>query len=132
VADHQPERQQKLDEVRDVIKNELIATEGAKLAEKQGQALLAQLKSGKGADSQKWGELQTVSRRNPGAMIPAMCVQSLRLRPVRFLLLRAASMIMATMPFTRLPMLLLVLRSRRRAYAIGWCDGADGSAQSVG
>ncbi|WP_199103359.1 SurA N-terminal domain-containing protein [Aquitalea sp. ASV11] len=69
VADHQPERQQKLDEVRDVIKNELIATEGAKLAEKQGQALLAQLKAGKGVDGQKWGELQTVSRRNPGNMI---------------------------------------------------------------
>ncbi|WP_287877989.1 SurA N-terminal domain-containing protein [Aquitalea sp.] len=68
VADHQPERQQKLDEVRDVIKSELIATEGAKLAEKQGQALLAQLKSGKGMDGQKWGELLTVSRRNPGAM----------------------------------------------------------------
>ena len=69
VADHQPERQQKLDEVRDVIKNELIATEGAKLAEKQGQVLLAQLKAGKGVDGQKWGELQTVSRRNPGNMI---------------------------------------------------------------
>ncbi|WP_159878008.1 SurA N-terminal domain-containing protein [Aquitalea denitrificans] len=69
VADHQPERQQKLDEVRDVIKSELIATEGAKLAEKQGQALLAQLKSGKGMDGQKWGELLTVSRRNPGSMV---------------------------------------------------------------
>jgi len=68
VADHQPEHQLKLDEVRDAIKAELIASEGAKLVEKQGQALLAQLKAGKGIDSQKWGEAITVSRRNPGTM----------------------------------------------------------------
>ena len=37
VADHQPERQQKLDEVRDAIKAELVAKEGAKLAEKRGR-----------------------------------------------------------------------------------------------
>ncbi|MBA4709521.1 SurA N-terminal domain-containing protein [Aquitalea aquatica] len=68
VADHQPARQQALAEVREQIKAELIATEGAKLAEKQGQALLAQLKAGKAVEAPKWGELQPVSRRNPGAM----------------------------------------------------------------
>ncbi|QEL55247.1 SurA N-terminal domain-containing protein [Chromobacterium paludis] len=66
VADHQPERQQAIAEVRDQIKAELIAREGAKLADKKGQALLAELKAGKGVDAQQWGAALTVSRRAPG------------------------------------------------------------------
>ncbi|KMN32208.1 peptidylprolyl isomerase [Chromobacterium sp. LK1] len=67
VADHQPERQQKLDEVRDAIKAELVAKEGAKLAEKKGQALLAELKAGKG-EGKAWGEAKTVLRRDPAGL----------------------------------------------------------------
>ncbi|MDF0606441.1 SurA N-terminal domain-containing protein [Neisseriaceae bacterium TC5R-5] len=68
VAEHQPERQQALAEVREQIKAELIAKEGAKLAEKKGQALLASLKAGKEAESQPWGETQILSRRAPTSM----------------------------------------------------------------
>ncbi|AXT46466.1 SurA N-terminal domain-containing protein [Chromobacterium rhizoryzae] len=67
VAEHQPERQQSMDEVRDVIKAELVAKEGAKLAEKKGQALLAELKAGKG-DGKAWGESKTLLRRDPAGL----------------------------------------------------------------
>ncbi|MBN3004255.1 SurA N-terminal domain-containing protein [Chromobacterium alkanivorans] len=67
VAEHQPERQQTLDEVRDVIKTELVAKEGAKLAEKKGQALLAELKAGKG-EGKAWSEAKTLLRRDPAGL----------------------------------------------------------------
>ena len=44
VAEHEPERQQTLGEVRHLIKEDLVLKEAEKLAEKKGQALLAQLK----------------------------------------------------------------------------------------
>ncbi|MBM2883809.1 SurA N-terminal domain-containing protein [Chromobacterium phragmitis] len=65
VAEHQPERQLPISEVRDQIKGELIARDGAKLADKKGQALLAELKAGKNIDAQQWTPAQTVSRRAP-------------------------------------------------------------------
>ncbi|POZ60438.1 SurA N-terminal domain-containing protein [Chromobacterium alticapitis] len=63
IAEHQPERQLPVAEVSEQIKTELIAREGAKLADKKGQALLAELKAGKSADAQQWGAAQAVSRR---------------------------------------------------------------------
>ncbi|AUH50960.1 peptidylprolyl isomerase [Chromobacterium sp. ATCC 53434] len=75
VAEHQPEHQQAIAEVRDQIKSELIAREGAKLAEKKGQALLAELKAGKGVDAQKWSASATVSRRAAAGM-PAADVRA--------------------------------------------------------
>ncbi|WP_230370982.1 peptidyl-prolyl cis-trans isomerase [Paludibacterium denitrificans] len=71
VAAHQPERLQKLDEVRNVIRTELLAREGAKLAEKKGQALLAALKAGSAPAEQKWGETKVVSRRQLQGLPPA-------------------------------------------------------------
>ncbi|EEG08834.1 PpiC-type peptidyl-prolyl cis-trans isomerase [Pseudogulbenkiania ferrooxidans 2002] len=68
VAEHQPERQQTLAEVQNVIKAELVRREGAKLAEKRGDALLTELKAGKNIDSQPWEPAQTVSRRSFGAL----------------------------------------------------------------
>jgi peptidyl-prolyl cis-trans isomerase D len=64
VTDHQPAHQPKLDEVRDVIKAELISAEGAKLAAARGQALLAALKSGKGSEASNWSPAHPVSRQN--------------------------------------------------------------------
>ncbi|WP_293766157.1 SurA N-terminal domain-containing protein [uncultured Aquitalea sp.] len=71
VADYQPERQLKLDEVKDVIKAQLVATEGTKLAEKQGQAMLAELKAGKQVAALKWGESSVASRRDAKGMSAA-------------------------------------------------------------
>ncbi|WP_047236792.1 SurA N-terminal domain-containing protein [Chromobacterium subtsugae] len=68
VAEHQPERQRPVADVREDIKRELVEREGAKLADKKGQALLAELKAGKGVDAQKWGAEQTVSRRASGGL----------------------------------------------------------------
>lgn len=66
VAEHQPERQQALAEVKDAIKAELVLREGARLAEKRGEALLAELKAGKNVDSQPWEAAKMVSRRALG------------------------------------------------------------------
>ena len=71
VAEHQPERQRPVADVREDIKRELVEREGAKLADKKGQALLADLKAGKGVDAQKWGAEQTVSRRAPASLAAA-------------------------------------------------------------
>ncbi|SMF43873.1 SurA N-terminal domain-containing protein [Pseudogulbenkiania subflava] len=68
VAEHQPERQQTLAEVQEVIKAELVRREGAKLAEKRGDALLAELKAGKNVDSHPWEPARMVSRRSFGAL----------------------------------------------------------------
>ncbi|TDR79771.1 peptidyl-prolyl cis-trans isomerase [Paludibacterium purpuratum] len=62
VTDHQPAHQLKLDEVRDAIKMQLIATDGAKLATAKGQALLADLKAGKPAAGQ-WTQPRELSRQ---------------------------------------------------------------------
>ncbi|OWY40414.1 peptidylprolyl isomerase [Xenophilus sp. AP218F] len=64
IAEHQPSRQQPLTEVSEQIKSELVARDGAKLAEKKGQSLLLELKAGKGLEAQSWGAAKTVSRRN--------------------------------------------------------------------
>jgi peptidyl-prolyl cis-trans isomerase D len=63
VTDHQAAHQPRLEEVRETIKAELIASEGAKLAAARGQALLAALKSGKGADAAGWSAPHPVSRQ---------------------------------------------------------------------
>lgn len=75
IAEHQPERQQPLADVSDAIRKELVEREGAKLADKKGQALLAELKAGKGVDAQKWGQSATVSRRAAAGM-PAADVRA--------------------------------------------------------
>ncbi|WP_215776188.1 SurA N-terminal domain-containing protein [Paludibacterium sp. B53371] len=62
VTDHQPAHQLKLDEVRDAIKMQLIATEGAKLATAKGQADLADLKAGKPVTAQ-WTPTHDLSRQ---------------------------------------------------------------------
>ncbi|UTH73211.1 SurA N-terminal domain-containing protein [Chromobacterium sp. IIBBL 290-4] len=65
VAEHQPEHQQAIAEVSAQIKSELIARDGAKLADKKGQAVLADLKAGKSVEGLQWGPNLTVSRRAP-------------------------------------------------------------------
>ncbi|SCK24130.1 SurA N-terminal domain-containing protein [Vogesella sp. LIG4] len=66
VAEHQPARQKPLDEVREQVKAELLAREGGKLAAQRGEALLAELKAGKGVDAQAWQPMQSLSRRTAG------------------------------------------------------------------
>lgn len=84
VAEHQPARQQKLDEVRDLIRAELVQREGAKLADKRGQALLAELKAGKGVEAQAWGAEQALSRRAPSGL-PVDDVRAVFAAPVKTL-----------------------------------------------
>lgn len=70
VADHQPARQLKLEEVKDAIKATLINTEGAKLAAAAGAAQLAQIKAGKSSGS-GWSQPHAVSHQNPAGLPPA-------------------------------------------------------------
>ncbi|OHX10696.1 peptidylprolyl isomerase [Chromobacterium sphagni] len=70
VAEHQPERQQAIADVREQIQGELVEREGAKLADRKGQALLADLKAGKNVDAPKWGAALTVSRRAAASLPP--------------------------------------------------------------
>jgi peptidyl-prolyl cis-trans isomerase D len=63
VAEHQPERQLTLDEVKPQLRSELVAREGAKLVEKRGQAALAELQKG-GTPALSWSSAHQVSRNN--------------------------------------------------------------------
>lgn len=65
VAEHQPARQKPLAEVLEQVKAEVLAREGGKLAAQRGEALLAELKAGKGVDAQSWSSVQSLSRRDP-------------------------------------------------------------------
>ncbi|MBV8648202.1 peptidylprolyl isomerase [Paludibacterium sp.] len=75
VTDHQPAHQLKLDEVRDAIKMQLIATDGAKLAVAKGQAMLADLKAGKPAATQ-WTQPRDLSRQQ-GLGLPVADLQAI-------------------------------------------------------
>lgn len=68
VADHQPSRELKLDEVKDAIKSELVAVNGARLAAERGQSLLADLKAGKGADAAAWSQAHAISRQGASGL----------------------------------------------------------------
>ncbi|MEQ6290476.1 SurA N-terminal domain-containing protein [Vogesella sp. GCM10023246] len=70
MAEHQPARQKPLAEVLEQVKAELLAREGGKLAAQRGQALLAELKAGKGVEAQAWSASQPLSRRTPGQVPP--------------------------------------------------------------
>ncbi|AXK40236.1 SurA N-terminal domain-containing protein [Crenobacter cavernae] len=67
-VEHRPERAQAIDEVKDVIRAELVAREGAKLAEARGKAMLADLKAGKPVAGLSWADAGEVSRRAPGSL----------------------------------------------------------------
>jgi peptidyl-prolyl cis-trans isomerase D len=69
VLEHQPQGQKKFEEVRAGIEQNLRAAEAAKLARKEGEAKLAELRKGGGAGIQ-WGAPKAVSRRSPQA-VPA-------------------------------------------------------------
>lgn len=70
VADQRPEREQSFDEVKDQIRNELIAQEGAKLAESRGKQWLQQLQAGKPVAEAHWEELGDVARRGQTPLSP--------------------------------------------------------------
>jgi peptidyl-prolyl cis-trans isomerase D len=64
VLEHQPETQRKLEEVRADIERKLRAEEASVLAQKAGNAKLAELRQGKDADV-SWGPSKSVTRRSP-------------------------------------------------------------------
>jgi peptidyl-prolyl cis-trans isomerase D len=64
VIEHQPEAQQKFEDVRAAIEENLRRAEAAKLAQQEGEARLAALRKGEGAGV-KWERAKTVSRRSP-------------------------------------------------------------------
>ncbi|GGY13607.1 SurA N-terminal domain-containing protein [Paludibacterium paludis] len=68
VAGHQAAHQLSLDEVKGRIRTEIVAREGAKLAEKKGAALLADLKSGKEPAGYAFSPALTVSRSDNKGM----------------------------------------------------------------
>jgi len=67
VLEHQPASQKKFEEVRGAIEQALRRAEAARLAHKEGEAKLAALRKGGGADP-KWGPVKAVSRRSPQAV----------------------------------------------------------------
>jgi peptidyl-prolyl cis-trans isomerase D len=68
VAEHRPEHEQTLEEVKLQIRAELIAQEGAKLAEAKGKEWLRQLKEGKQVAELHWADLGELSRRAPAGL----------------------------------------------------------------
>lgn len=68
VTAYQPAHTQVFNEVKDQIKNDIIAAEGAKITAKRGQEQVAALQAGKMGATLAWGQSQTVSRRAPGAI----------------------------------------------------------------
>jgi peptidyl-prolyl cis-trans isomerase D len=64
VIEHQPESQQKLEEVRADIEGRLRAQAAARLARQAGEAKLEELRKG-GAAGLGWGAPKAVSRRSP-------------------------------------------------------------------
>jgi peptidyl-prolyl cis-trans isomerase D len=64
VIDHAPQQQRKFEDVRAAIEQQLRAAEAAKLAQKEGEARLEQLRKG-GDAGVKWGPAKAVSRRSP-------------------------------------------------------------------
>lgn len=64
VLEHQPETQRKFEEVRADIERKLRAEEASVLAQKAGNAKLAELRQGKDAGV-SWGPAKAVTRRSP-------------------------------------------------------------------
>jgi peptidyl-prolyl cis-trans isomerase D len=69
VIEHRPEEQLKYDEVKAAVGEMLRRRDAAALAQKEGEAKLAELKSGKDV-SLKWSPPRTVSRREAQGMPP--------------------------------------------------------------
>ena len=70
VLEHQPQAQKKFEEVRAAIEQSLRAAEAARLARKEGEAKLAELRRGGAGAGLQWGAPKAVSRRSPQA-VPA-------------------------------------------------------------
>ena len=70
MKDYHAQAQKPLAEVKEQIRAELVAREAARLAEKRGQQLLAELKAGKTAEVPAWDAVKSVSRRGGDAGIP--------------------------------------------------------------
>src|SRR5690242_795181 len=66
VLEHQPAKQRELAEVKDEIAAQLRQREALALAQKEGEAKLAELR--KGADPVKWSAPREVSRRDAGGL----------------------------------------------------------------
>lgn len=72
VTAYQPAHPLTLDEVREQIRSELVATGAGNLAVKKGKAMLAQLKAGKqDAQAGGWSQVHSVSRQNTNGLPPA-------------------------------------------------------------
>ena len=67
VAEHQPEKQRPLEEVKVAVSRKLAQREAVALARKEGEAKLAVLARGEGAGLQ-WAAAKTVSRQEPGGL----------------------------------------------------------------
>ena len=68
VAEHQPEVQRKLEEVRAQVEERARRAEAASLAQKEGEAQLAKLRKGEEAGV-AWGAAKTVARRSPQGLL---------------------------------------------------------------
>jgi peptidyl-prolyl cis-trans isomerase D len=71
VLEHEAARERGFDEVRADIEQTLRREAAVKRATEAGEAILARLKKGEASDL-KWGAAQMVSRREPGALEPAV------------------------------------------------------------
>jgi peptidyl-prolyl cis-trans isomerase D len=65
VAEHQPAAQRSFDEAKGEITDKLKRIQASELAQKDGEAKLAQLRKGGDAAGVKWGSPRSVSRREP-------------------------------------------------------------------
>ncbi|TIC83728.1 SurA N-terminal domain-containing protein [Crenobacter intestini] len=81
---HKPAAAQPLSEVSDAIRAELAQKEAVKLARAKGEALLAELKAGKGDVAAAWGQMVPVSRKSPQGL-PMADVRAIFAAPAKTL-----------------------------------------------
>lgn len=75
ILEHSPARRQPFDEVRDEVRKRLVASESAQAARKAGEALLADLRSGK-ASPEGFDKARTLGRA-PSDSVPAQAIEAI-------------------------------------------------------
>jgi peptidyl-prolyl cis-trans isomerase D len=83
VLEHQPQSQRKFEEVRAPIEQRLRAAEAARLAQKEGEARLAELRKGGAVAGLQWGAPKALSRRSPQAVPAGALRQIMSADPAR-------------------------------------------------
>jgi peptidyl-prolyl cis-trans isomerase D len=76
IVEHRPARRQAFEDVREQVRSMLIARESALAARSAGEAMLAELKEGKGGGANGFGAASTIGR-TPSEQLPTAAIEAI-------------------------------------------------------